>query len=334
MPSILVFGATGFIGAPLCKALKKTHPDWTVSAHVRRNGALSEQELAARVGAVDNVVEVSDWTEFDAIKRASAQHDVVINAGNSFTPDPVAAIIAGLQERKKEGKMAKIVHISGCGNFIDYGTSGNFNPGSKVWKDDSVDDIKQIRKDMFNGQSDTVVLEAGTKGGLDTYIVCPSVVYGGSAVDAPGIGVGYNIILGNAKPVGYIPYVGEGTALLSTVHVVDLVNFLVTIIELAASSSSAEGTAYERYYIVETARVAWKDLATELAKVVHRENPKIFPSSEPKQVTFEDAGQGEAKHLIGANMLVEGPRARRAGYQPKGEHILKQLAADFKGMLA
>ncbi|KAI0811651.1 hypothetical protein GGR55DRAFT_80357 [Xylaria sp. FL0064] len=334
MPSILVLGATGFIGAPLCRALKKAHPDWTVSAHVRRNGALSKLELVARVGAVDGLVEVSEWTDLDAIKRASAQHDIVINAGNSFTADPVTAVVAGLQDRKKEGKMAKIIHISGCGNFIDFGTSGNFNPESKVWNDDSVDDIKQIHKDMFNGQSDTVVLKAGAEGGLDTYIVCPSVVYGGAAVDAPGIGVGYNIIVGNAKPLGYVPYVGEGTALLSTVHVVDLVNFLVTITELAASSSSAEGTAYERYYIVETARVAWKDLATELAKVVHREDPKTFPSSEPKQVPFEEAGQGEAKHLIAANMLVEGVRARRAGYQPKGEHILKQLTADLKGKVA
>ncbi|KAI0198139.1 hypothetical protein F4808DRAFT_473087 [Astrocystis sublimbata] len=334
MPSILVFGATGFIGAPLCRALKKAHPGWTVSAHVRRNGALSEQQLATRVGTVDKIVEVSDWSDFEAIKRSSAQHDIVINAGNSFTADPVTAIIDGLQDRKKEGKMAKLIHISGGGNFIDFGTSGNFNPESKVWNDDSVDDIKQIHKDMFNGQSDTLVLEAGASGGLDTCIVCPSVVYGGAAVDAPGLGVGYNLIIGNAKPLGYVPYVGEGTALLSTVHVVDVVNFLVTITELAAASSSAKGTAYERYYIIETARVAWKDLATRLADALHREDPKTFPSSEPKQVAFEEAGQGEVKHLVAANMLVEGPRARRAGYQPNGQHILTQLAADLKGMVA
>jgi len=72
---------------------------------------------------------------------------------------------------------------------------------------------------MFNGQSDTLVLEAG-KGddGIDTYIVCPSVVYGGASISSPILGIGYKLLTGNAKPLGYVPYVGEGTAVISTVR--------------------------------------------------------------------------------------------------------------------
>lgn len=71
---------------------------------------------------------------------------------------------------------------------------------------------------MFNGQSDTLVLEAGAEAAVDTYIVCPSVVYGGASVSAPTIGIGYSLLTGNAKPLGYVPYVGDGTAVLSTVR--------------------------------------------------------------------------------------------------------------------
>jgi hypothetical protein len=72
---------------------------------------------------------------------------------------------------------------------------------------------------MFNGQSDTLVLEAGNgDDGIDTYIVCPSVVYGGASISSPFLGVGYKLITGNAKPLGYVPYVGDGTAVLSTVR--------------------------------------------------------------------------------------------------------------------
>ncbi|KAI0141238.1 hypothetical protein GGR57DRAFT_419478 [Xylariaceae sp. FL1272] len=333
MPSILVIGATGFIGAPLCKTLKRVHPNWSVTAQLRSSTTLSEQDLNNRIGTVDRVVKIADWTDYDAIKRISAEHDVVINAGNSFTADPVTAIVAGLQERKKHGSLARLIHISGGGNWIDFGTSGNFNPESKVWNDDSVDDIKSIHKEMFNGQSDTVVLQAGAETGLETYIICPSIVYGGAAIDAPGIGVGYSLLTGNAKPLGYVPYVGEGTALLSTTHLVDLINFLVKTSEIAVSSPTAEGTAYERYYMIETARVAWKDLATELAKVLHQEDPKAFPSPAPKQVTFEEAGQGEVKHLVAANMLFQGPRARRAGFKAEGKNILEQLSVDLKGRI-
>lgn len=46
------------------------------------------------------------------------------------------------------------------------------------------------------------------------------VTYGGAAVGAPGIGVGYSLVTGNAKPLGYVPYVGNGSAILSTVRTV------------------------------------------------------------------------------------------------------------------
>lgn len=159
---------------------------------------------------------VGDFSDFEKVKAASAEHDIAVNAGNSFTADPVAAIIAGQESRGTKGK---VIHISGGGNFIDFGTSGNFNPESKVWNDANEDDIKAIHKEMFNGQSDTLVLEAG-KGddGIDTYIVCPSVVYGGASISSPILGIGYKLLTGNAKPLGYVPYVGEGTAVISTVR--------------------------------------------------------------------------------------------------------------------
>lgn len=194
--------------APYIKALKQAHPDWPVTAYVR--SPQSESQLNA-----DRVI-VGDFSDFEKVKAASAEHDIAVNAGNSFTADPVAAIIVGQKSRATKGK---VIHISGGGNFIDFGTSGNFNPESKVWNDANEDDIKAIHKEMFNGQSDTLVLEAGNgDDGIDTYIVCPSVVYGGASISSPILGVGYKLITGNAKPLGHVPYVGEGTAVLSTVR--------------------------------------------------------------------------------------------------------------------
>ena len=182
-----------------------------MTAYVR--STKPENELKDRLQA-DRII-VGDFNDFEKIRNASKEHDIAVNAGNSFTADPVAAIIAG-QKDKGAGK-GKVIHISGAGNFIDFGTSGNFNPESKVWNDAKEEDIKAIHKDMFNGQSDTLVLEAGANGGVETYIVCPSVVYGGASISAPTMGVGYSLITGNAKPLGYVPYVGDGTAVLSTV---------------------------------------------------------------------------------------------------------------------
>ncbi|KAM0360488.1 hypothetical protein ACHAP4_002569 [Fusarium culmorum] len=315
MPSVIIFGASGFVGAPYTRALKQAHPDWQITADVRSTNPGLKSSLNA-----DRII-IGDFTDFDKVKAASAEHDVAVNAGNSFTSEPVAAIIAGQKERATRGK---VIHISGAGNFIDFGTSGNFNPESKVWNDANEDDIKAVHKDMFNGQSDTLVLEAK---GIDTWIVCPSVVYGGASTASKTMGIGYSLLTGNAKPLGYVPYVGDGTAILSTTHVLDLVDFLVKISDVAAQGP-AEGTQYSRYYLLETSRVAWKDMATQLAKAMHARG--IFTTSEPKNVPFEEAGQGEVKHLVAANMLIKGDRAAAMGYKAKHPSILEQIHEDLK----
>ncbi|KIL90753.1 hypothetical protein FAVG1_06489 [Fusarium avenaceum] len=317
MPSVIIFGASGFVGAPYTRAIKQAHPDWQVTAYVR--STQPENELKANLNA-DRII-VGDFSDFEKVKNASKEHDIAVNAGNSFTGEPVTAIIAGQKENAGKGKL---IHISGAGNFIDFGTSGNFNPDSKVWNDASEEDIRAIHRDMFNGQSDVPVLEAD---GVDTYIVCPSVVYGGASVSSPSGGIGYKLLTGNAKPLGYVPYVGDGTAVVSTTHILDLNEFLVKITDVAAQGP-AQGTPYSRYYMLETSRVAWKDLATELAKAMHARG--ILASAEPKSVSFEQAGEGEVKHLVAANMLFKGDRAAAMGYKATYPSILQQIHNDLK----
>lgn len=101
---------------------------------------------------------------------------------------------------------------------------------------------------------------------------------------------------------------------------------MVKITNLAAEGP-AEGTAYSRYYMLETSSVQWKDLATELAKAMHARG--FFSSAEPEQVSFEEAGEGEVKHLVAANMLFKGDRAAAMGFKPKQASILTQIHRDL-----
>jgi hypothetical protein len=80
--------------------------------------------------------------------------------------------------------------------------------------------------------------------------------------------------------------------------------------------------------MLETSRVQWKDMATELAKAMHARG--IFPSSEPKKVPFEEAGNGEVKHLVAGNILIKGNRAAALGFKPKQPSVLTQIYEDLK----
>jgi uncharacterized protein YbjT (DUF2867 family) len=128
MPSVLLFGATGLVGARLAADIKRSHPDWALTAFFRNPSADEYFKSTARV---DTIVHGS-FSDTDLVRTLSKSHDIVINAATSFDVDFVNLVIAGMEERPASNK-GTLIHVSGTGNFIDFGTTGNFNPDSKVW---------------------------------------------------------------------------------------------------------------------------------------------------------------------------------------------------------
>ena len=107
----------------------------------------------------------------------------------------------------------------------------------------------------------------------------------------------------------------------------DVISFAIKILELAAAGP-ATGSAYSRYYLLETAQVTWKQLATEMAPILYQKG--LFSSPEPRSVSFEGARSSEVKHLVGANLLIKGDRAVNAGFKAAHEHMLRQMHQDLE----
>jgi len=145
MPSILLFGATGLVGgkftgqeratgadpclkARLAAALKEAHPDWPLTVFYRN---ASVDDYFTETVRADRIVH-GEFSQKDLVRSLSKDHDIVINAATSFDGGFVETIISGMEERPETSKGA-LVHLSGIGNFIDLGTTGNFNPESKIW---------------------------------------------------------------------------------------------------------------------------------------------------------------------------------------------------------
>ncbi|KAH9890162.1 hypothetical protein F4778DRAFT_374543 [Xylariomycetidae sp. FL2044] len=323
MPSVLLFGATGFIGAPLAKQIKQAHPSWPVTIFIRNQTV--EEYFKSEVG-VDRI-EYGTFGDSDKISTLSREHDLVINAADSKNTELTASILAG-QAQKPGGAKGKLVHVSGGGNFLDGTTKGEFNPEGKIWNDDNEEDIKLIHDQMFNGAADKMILDAGAEGKVDAYIACPVVVYGRSSGPAPVPGLGYSLYTSNAKALGFVPYVGPGTSVAATVHIDDVLTFLLSLIERVVKDE-IQGSAYSKYYILSGPTVTNKDLATGFARAMHQVG--IMPSPEPKSVAFEEAG-GLAG-LLASNMLVRNDRAVRMGFRATRTSMLAQLDEDLAGLV-
>lgn len=108
----------------------------------------------------------------------------------------------------------------------------------------------------------------------------------------------------------------------------DAVPFILGILDRAASGP-AEGSVYSRFYQIETEKLEWKTVAVELAKVMYNES--AVQSPEPRSVSFEEAGTGEAKHLMGANMQMTCNRATKMGFRATHPSILVEMHDDLKG---
>jgi hypothetical protein len=90
----------------------------------------SVDEWFKSTGKVDRIVHGS-ISDTELVRSLSKEHDIVINSISSFDGEFISNVIAGMEERPPSSK-GTLIHISGTGNFIDYGTSGNFNPSSRV----------------------------------------------------------------------------------------------------------------------------------------------------------------------------------------------------------
>jgi hypothetical protein len=111
------------------------------------------------------------------------------------------------------------------------------------------------------------------------------------------------------------------------IHVDDSLKFILKIVDIAVTQEIS-GSAESRYYMIYGERVSWKDVATVLAKTLHKKG--VFPSEEPRGVPIEQAGQGEIPKLLGSNMLMQGDRSAALGFKATTKSILEHIPEDLE----
>ncbi|KAI5116212.1 hypothetical protein M0805_005928 [Coniferiporia weirii] len=326
MTHVLILGSTGYIGGLLLTALKAKHGSLTYTALVRTPASVPAIESLG----VTCVVGTS--AERDKITALAAQADIVINAANSDDLALIEALLAGLRQKKEEGRgTGTLLHTSGALVFLDGSKEGKFNPDGKVFDDGKEEDIKAITPAHMHGPVDTTVLQAGEQGFVNTFIVCPTYVYGARAGPTSKSSFFYKFEVSNvlSHKQGWV--IGEGTNVVGTVHVKDLVDLYLLIFNAALNADLKPLTtsAYTRYYVANARDLPRKDIARVIADVIYKQG--LISTPDIKHVGSEEAG--DFAFMLGANMLSRGTRALELGWVPKGPSLEETIEEGIKNVL-
>jgi hypothetical protein len=126
-----------------------------------------------------------------------------------------------------------------------------------------------------------------------------------------------------AKELGFIPYVGEGSAIFNALHVKDVTPFVIQLLALSLREDSPQGSVYERCFIIGGQEVPWKAASNAFAQALHARG--LVESPTAKRVTLENAGKGEIPMLMASNMRFVSHRAERLGFQNKEAGLVEFL---------
>ena len=149
--------------------------------------------------------------------------------------------------------------------------------------------IRDIPSTRFHRNTELLVFGADAAGLLSGFILCPAAVFGkGSGPVRRDSTLLAGLYIGT---FGQGIQIGEGTSLFSTVHVIDLADLALLILQHALSPSSESDGTYAKYYFGATGEVEQKALARSIVKALH-----TLGKRETDEVRIVSATEARAIH--------------------------------------
>ena len=219
-----------------------------------------------------------------------------------------------------------------------------FGEESKSIYDDleGVSKVTSLPEDAPHRKVDKIILAAGaeTSGAVKAAVVCPPTIYG--AGRGPDNKRSHQLpeLARATLQKGHGVKVGKGKTLWSNVHVHDLSDLYLKLVESAAAGGSVaewEGKpalwGEEGYFFSENSEHVWGEVSQWVATEAHKQG--LINTDEVKSMTPEEANEvtfyGAA--LWGCNSRSRAKRAREAlKWEPSGPSLKDEVkaAVDFE----
>ncbi|EON65639.1 hypothetical protein W97_04878 [Coniosporium apollinis CBS 100218] len=329
MVKIFATGTTGYIGGDALHRIAQAHPEyrWTCLVRSKERGAhIADQypDIELVYGTLDDAHILTDQT---------AKADIVLHFADADHPDAAKAILAGLDA---DNRTRYLIHTSGTGELLwrDLDAKRFGQADDKIYDDwDGIADVTSIPERAPHRNVDKLILDAGLK----TAIVSPPTIYGLGR--GPGNQRGHQIyeLSRCTLEQKHGIMVGEGQTYWPNVHVYDLSDLYLRLVEEAARDVGSATWGAQGYYFAVSGEHVWGAVAKNIAAAAKKQG--LISTDEVVSVSPEEANGltrwGSA--LWGANSRAQAIRARKVlGWDPKQisleEEIPKAVAQEAERM--
>jgi len=293
---VFVTGASGYIGGSVAAAL--------LAAGHQVVGLVRSAQKAQQVRSL-GIEPVSGTLEDGALlARCAREADAVVHAADADHRASVEAMLAALA-----GSNKPLVH-----------TSGSSIVGDQAWGEASetvYDDDAPFTPGP--GRAARVAVNtrvlAAAREGVRAAVVSPSLIYGtGRGAHRDSIQVPRLVAL--AKKSGVPRHVGRGENVWANVHIDDLVDLYLRVLEKAPAGAS---------YWAENGECSMRALCEAISRALGWNGRTQGMSKEEAVAEF---GEGPAAYTYGSNSRVRATRARRAlGWAPRHDALLQSITA-------
>jgi len=310
---VFFLGATGYIGGAVFVKLVKT---FDVTALIRdKSKAAKLEELGAKTV-------VASMDDKAVLEREAEHSDIVINTADADNLEACVALTTGLKKRGHSGAKPIYIHVSGTGCIVD-NANGQF-AADKIFDDSVRADVHDnIKPEAWHRKVDQNIFEVGRTGQVDCYILCPPLIYGeGScpfnkeSIQVPGL---IRAGLAHKRAV----HVGKGANIWSNVHVEDLADFFVILLEKSIAGTAPKND--DGFYFTENGSNNFKEVTDTIGQAMLKRGLSKDSTSEDVEQNVAEIIPGLIAPATAHNSRCRAVKARQLGWKPHRPALMATL---------
>lgn len=305
---VFLTGATGYIGGSvLTKLLEPSQAGkWDITVLTRSEETIPKLK---KLGVTPLLGTLEDDS---LLTQAAKDADVVLSCANADHLSAVKALVSGLNSGEKR---RILLHNSGTGVLVD-DARGDY-ASDKVYSDFDIEAIHDLPTSQPHRDVDAFIF--GNNKNFESIIIAPPLIYGQGVGPFNQTSVQIPLLMKGYLKAGCAGTIGKGLSKWNHVHVENLADFYVFLLELAIEGKASTGK--DGWYFCETGEHVWKDIESKIGEELYKN--RAIKEEKLKEFTPEEVEKffgKDAWFLLASNSRSRAERGKELGWKPTGKY--------------